>query len=262
MNQKILTPSRSESLGARLEAEANRLKNLGLSNATQNSEAGQKMKHHGGHGERAVGVKACMIPGCTNKIHARNLCSSHYDRWWRYGDVMAHIPLKFVREGRIIQADGVDVFEVPLTRGFSTTLNLEDKHFAVGHNWFAMPGDNTFYAVRLVGGVHVYLHRVILNAPDDLDVDHKNRNGLDNRRCNLRLATISQNGANRALPANKTSKYRGVSIYRPRNVWQAQFKINGRNQGLGHFHNEEEAARAYDAMARKHFGEFAQLNFP
>ncbi len=88
-------------------------------------------------------------------------------------------------------------------------------------------------------------------------LDHVNRNRLDCRKANLRICTPSQNQANshRRFP-KKTSRFRGVCQFRDR--WRAA--ISG--VGLGYFHDEEEAARAYDTAAAERFGEFATLNFP
>lgn len=98
-------------------------------------------------------------------------------------------------------------------------------------------------------------------------VDHINHDKLDNRRENLRLATHQQNKWN--VPKQKhrdgrqpTSQYKGVSLYKSNGKWTASIKAGERNIRLGYFLTEEEAARAYDAAAREHFGEFAYLNFP
>jgi hypothetical protein len=93
------------------------------------------------------------------------------------------------------------------------------------------------------------------------DVDHINRDKLDDRWCNLRLATRSQNSANVALRPNSTSGFIGVTFDKARDKWRAQIRIAGRKVNLGRFASAEEAARAYDAAALKEFGEFAELNF-
>jgi hypothetical protein len=92
-------------------------------------------------------------------------------------------------------------------------------------------------------------------------VDHKNRNRLDNRRSNLRAATRSQNGANRTKATGKSSVYKGVSYAKARGLWIAEIRVNGRALRIGAFVSEVDAAMAYDAAARAHFGEFAAPNF-
>ena len=92
-------------------------------------------------------------------------------------------------------------------------------------------------------------------------LDHINRDGLDNRLYNLRLATRAQNGINRGKQRNNTSGYKGVIRNRQGN-WFAQIKKDRRAVYLGIFPDRVSAAKAYDAKAREMFGVFATLNFP
>lgn len=108
--------------------------------------------------------------------------------------------------------------------------------------------------------VTCYLHRVIMNAPPGVQVDHINGDTLDNRRCNLRLCTHKENGHNRKLQGG-TSKFKGVTWHKRDRKWQAGIRHNGKQIHLGYFNDDVEAARAYDRAARKYFGEFARVNF-
>ena len=103
------------------------------------------------------------------------------------------------------------------------------------------------------------MHRVILSLEQgDSAVDHKNGDGLDNRKTNLRLATPSQNNMNKLGRRGSTSKYKGVSLCGGGSKkWRARIK----HDSLGRFENEVEAALAYDEKAQQIFGEFAKLNF-
>lgn len=106
------------------------------------------------------------------------------------------------------------------------------------------------------------MHREILGLmPEDPDVDHRDGEGLNNRRSNLRLVTNSQNNMNSQCRWGALSKYKGVSWHKRREKWQGRIKLNGKEIYLGYFDNEKKAARAYDEAAKKHFGEFARLNF-
>lgn len=110
-------------------------------------------------------------------------------------------------------------------------------------------------------GTH-YLHRMIMNAPARMEVDHTNHNKLDNRKENLRVCTRSQNARNTHKHVGNTSGYKGVSIDSSRNKWQAHIKVEGRRINLGRFDDVLLAAKTYDLAAKKYFGEFAVLNFP
>ena len=105
------------------------------------------------------------------------------------------------------------------------------------------------------------LHRKILNAPPDLQVDHINRNILDNRKINLRLCTGTQNQGNRIRRKNSSSIYKGVHFAQDRQKWRAGITKNGVCFKLGTFNAEVEAAIVYDDAAKLYFGEFALLNF-
>ncbi|MEN6533310.1 MAG: HNH endonuclease [Bryobacteraceae bacterium] len=106
-----------------------------------------------------------------------------------------------------------------------------------------------------------WMHRFVASRAgmeiDGLDVDHKNGNGLDNRRCNLRPATRAQNRQN---SNSHTGRFKGIAFENGK--WVAKIRVGGPVIYLGRFSDEIEAARAYDDAARKHHGEFARPNFP
>jgi hypothetical protein len=103
------------------------------------------------------------------------------------------------------------------------------------------------------------MHRLIMNTPKGMDTDHINGDSLDNRRCNLRICTHAQNQRNlKKILGN--NKYKGVSLFKKTQKWRARIQINRMGLHLGYFDTEEEAAKAYNEAAEKHFGEFSRIN--
>lgn len=115
------------------------------------------------------------------------------------------------------------------------------------------------YAVADTNGRHIRMHRLLTSPPAGREVDHINRNRLDNRRANLRIADDSQNMCNKARPPS-ARRYRGVGPKRGK--FSAMIGHQRRNYYIGTFLTEEEAALAYDAAARQLHGAFARINFP
>lgn len=108
-------------------------------------------------------------------------------------------------------------------------------------------------------GKKLSLHHLIFGKPNPgTEVDHKNGNGLDCRRDNLRLGTHAQNAANTPNRKPGSSRFRGVMAMRRGDSWRACIS----DKHLGVFRSEVEAAKAYDAAATVRYGEFANLNFP
>ena len=107
-----------------------------------------------------------------------------------------------------------------------------------------------------------YMHRVILNLKPGEMGDHKDGNTLDNRKENLRKCTQAQNNLNTRPLNGKTSKYKGVCWRKIEKKWYARIKAGIKIVSIGYFKDEVEAAKAYDAAAIIHHGEFAWLNFP
>lgn len=158
--------------------------------------------------------------------------------------------------------------EVPLTQGFVALIDDEDADRVAAYSWryIFSRRQSTPYAMTTERGTRrtIMLHRLILGVPPGVLVDHRNRYGLDCQRHNLRPATASQNAAYAAYAIGR-SGFRGVQPPCPAHgerSWVAKISVGNQRRRLGVFPTAELAARAYDAAARLHHGEFAVLNFP
>ena len=153
--------------------------------------------------------------------------------------------------------------QIELTQGKIALVDDEDYDLCMQFNWFArVTRDELWYAARgerdEQGMFHIFLHNFIMEPPEHLTVDHKNKNGLDCQRHNMRLATHNQQAMNRR--SRNPIGLRGV--YQEGTGYRAMIRVNRKLIRLGTFDTSEQAARAYDAAAKEYNGEFATLNFP
>jgi hypothetical protein len=139
-------------------------------------------------------------------------------------------------------------------------VDAEDAWLLTKYKWYPKWNKYTYYARTFIDGKQAFLHRMLLKPEGKLQIDHKNFNGLDNQKANLRICTASQNSRCTRKLKERTSKYKGVSKI-PNGKWRAIITLYGKQVPLGCFILEEEAAKAYDAKAKELFGEFAYLNF-
>lgn len=157
--------------------------------------------------------------------------------------------------------------EIKLANGFNVLVDDEDVERIFDRKWrgttIGKKGRATYATYTFNERVNgkrkrriVYMHREIMRAPHGMDVDHINKNTLDNRKENLRICTRSQNLA--GMRRTNATGYRGVAQSAP-NTFMARC---GRDSEIKYFRTAEEAAREYDRMAVEKFGEFATLNFP
>lgn len=132
-------------------------------------------------------------------------------------------------------------------------------------NWHVYQDGNILYAASNVrrrdrkGFKRFRLHRAIMKNESGV-IDHANRNGLDNRRENLRVVTTMENGYNRTLSKNNTTGFKGVVFDKRVGRFKAKIKAAGRYYFGGHFNSATDAARKYNEMARELHGEFAYQN--
>ena len=171
-----------------------------------------------------------------------------------------------------IQRIGDGTAVVQLTQGKVAAIDECDYDLVAGLRWVASKAsDGLWYAqatIRTPEGKRTSLtmHRLLmgLGRGDHRHVDHEDGNGLNNRRDNLRIATVAQNARNRTKRKRTASKYKGVTFLKRQwnlsRPWKSTIYVDGRNRTVGYFATEEEAAAGYNIAAQSHYGEFARLN--
>lgn len=151
--------------------------------------------------------------------------------------------------------------EIQLSQGKVALVDDEDYERLMQWKWYTVKHRASFYAHSTLEKLK--MHRIVMNAPKGVLVDHIDGNGLNNQKKNLRLCTNSQNLINRGLPSNNTIGYKGVSSNgNTGRFWKAEIKKDDKKIYIGNYKTPEEAAKAYDRKAIELFGEFAWLNFP
>lgn len=169
------------------------------------------------------------------------------------------IPKTIIRP-KVIQPKNKKIRFIPLTQGQVAIVDAEDYERLSKYKWYGAKTRGNYYAYRNRNNRTVSMHREIMGEPKGMCVDHKDGNGLNNRKSNLRICTVAQNIRNRRLVGG-SSRYKGVYFQKSINKWKADITFNGRRIYIGCFADEIDAAKAYDKNAKELFGEFAYLNF-
>lgn len=157
--------------------------------------------------------------------------------------------------------------KIKLTQGKFALVSNVDFAYLNQWKWYAKKRQKTFYAVRNIESwpnqKHIRMHRVILQRmgyKKFSETDHKDGNGLNNQRSNLRFATTRQNQCNKRKRKDNTSGYVGVYWDKRSEKWGSQITVNHQHIHLGYFTSKQQAADVYNKAAKKYFGNFARLN--
>jgi len=154
---------------------------------------------------------------------------------------------------------GEHVRQIILTNGMVAYVDAADYEEISRYTWHLASGG---YAGRHEKRKLILMHRQIMNPPEGMEVDHIQRNRLDNTRAHLRVCTHWENSQNRTKIARAASRHHNVFYNKNRKKWVARIRPKGKWKQVGSFDNDEEAARAHDYAAILYLNDSARLNFP
>jgi len=211
-----------------------------------------------------VGLCQC---GCGQKttIATKNHTANGYVKGMHRPFVQGHSSRKprASVSTNIVMIEGEPCRYIALTKGKVAIVDADNYERLNQVPWYAIRSISTWYAGKHSDeepSVEVRMHQFVIDVPVGMVPDHKNGNGLDNRRANLRAATGRQNQGNRRPNPRNTSGFRGVVWDAHARKWKAHIGIGGIPKHIGLFSDKIAAARAYNERAKEHFGEFAKLN--
>jgi predicted RNA methylase len=159
--------------------------------------------------------------------------------------------------------------QISLSKGYYAQVDEEDFEILSKHNWWICEVKSKratviqLSAQTEINGKTVKMHRMIMNPPKGMDIDHADGNPLNNQKYNLRICNRQENlrNTNKYKRRKKcSSEYKGVSFHKKANKWEAGLQVEGRRKWLGLFESEIEAAKVYNKAALTYFGEFARIN--
>lgn len=203
--------------------------------------------------------KICNVEGCENKAIAKGMCSKHYDQMRKYGKTFKYCWADKKNHIEILE-DHAEIFLINKKNEIvgKALIDLDDVDKVKDIKWHAENNrGKNFYVASNQKFKNNRLHRLIMDCPDGLIVDHINGNPLDNRKCNLRICTNQQNICNCDIPINNTSGCKGVYWSTTAKAWVAQVTINNNNKVVGKSLDYNEAVKIRIEAAKKYYGEFA-----
>lgn len=197
----------------------------------------------------------CSVDGCENNSRVKGYCGKHYMQFLKKGHVYKtlHEPNIFIVEGGCCKIaltnKEVETIAYAVIDNDTNIINKCKKykwHFSCGYAYSSRLG---------------FLHHLILGKPPiGKETDHKDGNGLNCMKSNLRFCTSSQNGFNRKKQKNNSSGVKGVSYSKQKKKWRARINVNRKEIHLGFFDNLIDSCKIYDEACLKYHGEFARPN--
>lgn len=194
-------------------------------------------------------MKTCSVEGCNGKHVAKGYCDKHYRQFKKYGRILERTiydPNKIVEHEDYAE---IIIYNKKCEEISRTLIDLEDVDKVKNYKWYTNKG----YVLNDSIG---WIHRFIMDCPDNMVIDHINHNRLDNRKSNLRICTQHQNSMNQGIRNDNTSGITGVHFDKSRDKWAAQIMYNGRQINLGRFNTKEEAIQARKNAEIEYFGEY------
>jgi len=210
-------------------------------------------------------MRLCSVENCNSKHFANGYCQKHHDQIRHHGKIRKRSmqdPNEIIVEGQICR---MKIYNMDCEEIAETIFDLKYKEDIEKFKWHLCY--DYVESVWYENGVSrtMMLHQAIFHLSGQNleiyeEIDHKDRNKLNNLETNLRRATRTQNCQNKQITNTNTSGYKGVHYDKQNKKWRAQIYHNGQYIYLGYFNIKEDAARAYNIAAAKYHGEFAVIN--
>lgn len=196
----------------------------------------------------------CSVEGCDSICKCLGYCSRHYQQYKKYGCIK-HVGRSEKDLNEIIEYD--DYAEIVLYNKnceevARAIIDLDDIEKCKKYKWTLKSDSGYVCNLKNLN----YIHRFIVNCPEDMVVDHVNHNKLDNRKINLRICSQGENTFNHKMYKTNTSGYPGVSWHKKANKWRVRIQIKGKEINLGLFEDLDEAIKVRKEAEIKYFGEY------
>lgn len=198
----------------------------------------------------------CLVKGCNvSKVHAKGLCKRHYEINRRHGTpyrrtIWDRNEIEIVDDYAEIYIYNNKCKEIGRTK-----IDIEDIERVKDYKWHY--ANKLKYVEAKVDGKNVLLHRLIMRAPSGKEVDHINRDSLDNRKKNLRICSRAENAKNIGLGIKNTSGHSGISWHKRHNKWMASIQVDNNVIYLGYFRDFDDAKKIRIEAEKKYYGKFA-----